>query len=90
MVLLCVMVLCVMVVLWMTVLLHVHDAQVVMAGPLHLQGGPHATLSITTGAGGKNKLERINSTTNMHQQLQQYLYKRRSSIQVECCSGNCT
>ena len=44
MVLLCVMVLCVMVVLWMTVLLHVHDGQVVMAGSLHLQGGPHATL----------------------------------------------
>ena len=47
MVLLCVMVLCVMVVLWMTVLLHVHDGQVVMAGSLHLQGGPHATLSIS-------------------------------------------
>ena len=50
MVLLCVMVLCVMVVLWMTVLLHVHDGQVVMAGSLHLQGGPHATLSVTRGA----------------------------------------
>ena len=80
MVLLCVMVLCVMVVLWMTVLLHVHDGQVVMAGSLHLQGGPHATLSITGCGKGKSS---ISSTANMHQQLQQHLHRRSSSIQVE-------
>ena len=74
MVLLCVMVLCVMVVLWMTVLLHVHDGQVVMAGSLHLQGGPHATLSIMGGSKGKSS---ISSTANyMHQQLQQHLHRR--------------
>ena len=63
MVLLCMMVLCVMVVLWMTVLLHVHDGQVVMAGSLHLQGGPHATLSIIGGGKGK---------TEQHQQHRQW------------------
>ena len=85
MVLLCVMVLCVMVVLWMTVLLHVHDGQVVMAGSLHLQGGPHATLSIIQVGGGKGKSRASAAPPlgNVHQQLQQHLHRRSSNIQVE-------